>query len=185
MGKGCICGADAGSSAVPVFEERAKRIGRWTLTRVLRDGFQRFITQGAQEVRFHVSQASRWEERIEHGLHLQVAHSAKEVSNRRADVPQGLQHLLSLRQGSAVASHNSKDDDAIGSRERSGLDNQFVGASLREFTEKAHPLFRLCYRMEYRASQHGTDFVQTVFQRGGDSEVTAAAPHAPEEVWVF
>ena len=49
-----------------------------------------------------------------------------------------------------------------------------------ELTPKVQHLLRFCRRVEHSAAQHRTDFVETVFKRGEDSEVAFAAAHAQE-----
>src|SRR5258708_28434682 len=59
------------------------------------------------------------------------------------------------------------------------------GLAAANSRQKMQHFFRFRRREEYGTTQHRTDLVETVFKRGHNSEVAAAAAHAPEKILVF
>src|SRR5581483_7279356 len=133
MRESSVCNCDPADSSVPVLEERRKGVRRRTLARVFCDCRDSVIAQLVKKVRFHVSVTAGREKRLEEALHLHIAHRADHIGEWRAELPQGLQHLLTFGQrGTTVAGGDPENTHTIRKGECTTLDNHLVGKSLRE-----------------------------------------------------
>src|ERR1700693_4603349 len=93
--------------------------------------------------------------------------------------------MLAPLHRSTVAGCYPKDRSAVGKSERSALRDQFVRALSR--TLAPHPQHFLCLRrrIEHRATENRTYFMQTELQRCDHSEIPAASSYRPKEVLIL
>src|ERR1700722_1911220 len=185
MREGRLGHRDTGCRAVPMFDERRKSVTRGTLTDPWYERIDGFVIHAAQKIRFGVHQATGRKERLEHALHLEVADRTERVGDRCTEAPQRLQYPFAVGNRAAVATGDGKYGDPIGESERAALSHQIIRTGGGEFTPEMQYLLGFGRRVEHRAAEYVAHLVQTVFERGHDAEVAAAAAHPPKKVLVF
>ena len=122
---------------------------------------------------------------IEHFLYLDVRHAADRVGDRRSEVSQRAQQLLSRFVGAVVANADHDHAVAVGRRREDRQRDQLVRARARERVVKSKYLAGLFERVDEQPAEYGPDRMKAVFERCDDAEIAAAAPQTPEEFAVF
>src|SRR5580692_1016712 len=93
--------------------------------------------------------------------------------------------MLAPLHRSTVAGSYPKDRSAVGKPERSALRHQFVRAISRKLAPKPQHFLCLGRRIEHRATENRTYFMQTELQRCDHSEIPAAPSYRPKKVLIL
>jgi len=93
---------------MPMFDEWGESVRRGTLAHILRESLNDIVAEGTEKIRFRVDESTRREEWFEHALDLEIGHGAEHARDWRRELPQRLQKLVALGDGTTIAGRQAK-----------------------------------------------------------------------------
>src|SRR5215212_2545583 len=96
-----------------------------------------------------------------------------------------MQHPFSLLDWPTVADRDADYDATIQGMTQRSRGGQLIGAVARELVVETKKVASLGRWIPQPASQHGTDGMKLVLERGDHAEVSTATPNPPEEILVL